>query len=642
MQERRRAPYGTWRSPISADSVVAGAIGFQQIALDGDCVYWTERRPGEGGRYVLVSRMADGTIVDLIPPPWNVRTTVHEYGGDCFTVVDGTVYFSNFADQLLYAFEPGGEPRPLSAAGLRYADPEPDYRRKRLILVREDHRDAGHEATNTIVAMAMDGSDERVLASGYDFYSTPRLSPDGMTLVWLAWNHPNMPWDSSELWMAQVSQDGGLKQPVQVAGGNDESIFQPSWSPGGSLHWVSDRSDWWNLYRLRGGAVEALCPMEAEFGAPQWQFGMSTYGFVDEQTLLCAHVERGVSHLAVLDTESGMLRRIGRQFSAFGGLHVSGPTAWMVAGSAVEAPALVCCAIAADRWETVRTGAAARLDPRYLSVPEHIRFATEHGLSAYGYLYLPHNPDYEAPAGEKPPLLVNSHGGPTGRASGTLNAEYQYWTSRGFAILDVDYGGSSGYGRAYRQRLTGLWGIVDVDDCVNGAKHLVERGMVDANRLVIEGGSAGGFTTLAVLTFRDTFKAGASYYGVSDLESMARDTHKFESRYLDGLIGPYPARRDLYLERSPIRHVDRLACPMILFQGLEDKVVPPDQAVTMYEAVKAKGLPVAYLPFAGEQHGFRAAKNIKRALEAEFYFFARIFGYVPADEIEPVEIANLH
>ncbi len=641
MPERSRAPYGTWKSPITADTVVAGSISFEQIALDGDRAYWVELRPSEGGRCVLVSRADDGSISDVIPPPWNARTRVHEYGGGSVTVAGGSVYFSHFADQRLYVLEPGGEPRPLTAEGLRYADADPDRRRRRLVVVREDHRDGDREAVNTIASVAMDGSDERVLASGHDFYSNPRLSPDGTKLAWLAWNHPNMPWDTCELWVASVDEGGMLGQTTCVAGGHDESIFQPSWSPEGVLHWVSDRSGWWNLYRLNGSGFEALCPMEAEFGHAQWVFGLATYGFVDERTLLCVYEQSGKSHLALLDTGSGDLRPIAPEFSEFGHLHVAGRTAWAVVGSASEPAALVQFNIADGSYTVLRSSSATTVDPLYVSIPEHIEFPTEGGLTAYGYLYMPRNRDFEAPAGEKPPLLVKSHGGPTGNTSGTFSAGYQYWTSRGIAILDVDYGGSTGYGRAYRRRLNGRWGIVDVDDCVNGAKYLVKRDLVDGSRLVIDGGSAGGYTTLAVLTFRDTFQAGASYYGVSDLEALATDTHKFESRYLDGIVGPYPERRDLYLERSPIRHVDGLSCPLILFQGLEDKVVPPAQAVTMYEAVRAKALPVAYLAFEGEQHGFRKAENIKRALEAEFYFYARVFGYAPADDIQPVEIANL-
>ena len=641
MPDRHRAPYGTWTSPITPDVVVAGAIRFQQIALDGNRVYWIEQRPSENGRNVLVSRLEDGSIVDVTSPQWNVRTRVHEYGGGSFTVTNGTVFFSNFADQRLYVLEPGAEPRALTAEGMRYADAEPDRRRHRLVLVREDHRLDDREAVNTIVVMAMDGADERVLASGYDFYSTPRISPDGSKLAWLSWNHPNMPWDASELWVAPFDGAGNLGEPERIAGGQDESIFQPSWSPEGVLHWVSDRTGWWNLYKLRGAEIEALYPLEAEFGLAQWVFGLTTYGFVDERTLLCTYSQNGSPRLALLDTENRDLRRVVHKFSGFDFLHVAGNNAWAVATSATEPSALVHIDIAAKSCKVLRSGSATQIDPRYLALPEHVEFPTEDGLTAYGYLYLPKNPDFEAPAGEKPPLLVKSHGGPTDNASSSLKALYQYWTSRGFAILDVDYGGSTGYGRAYRKRLAGRWGIVDVDDCVAGAKYLVERGLVDGNRLTIDGGSAGGYTTLAVLTFRNTFKAGASYYGVSDLAALATDTHKFESRYLDGLVGPYPERQDIYVERSPIWHVDRLSCPLILFQGLEDKVVPPAQAISMYAAAKTKGLPVAYLAFEGEQHGFRRAENIKRALEAEFYFYARVFGYTPADTIEPVEIANL-
>ncbi|MDB5074951.1 MAG: dipeptidyl aminopeptidase/acylaminoacyl peptidase [Chloroflexi bacterium] len=642
MAGRQTAPFGTWKSPITSDLIVAESIRLGEIALDGEDIYWLEGRPAEAGRNVLVRRTADGVVGDVTPPPFNVRTRVHEYGGGAYVVNDGTVYFSNFADQRLYRQAPGGKPEPLTAEnGMRYADGDVDRKRQRLVLVREDHSVEGREAVNTVVSIGMDGSDERVLVSGTDFYSTPRLSPDGSQLTWVTWNHPNMPWDESQLWVAPVDAAGGLGTPTLVAGGKNESIFQPAWSPSGELHFVSDRTGWWNLYRRRNGQIEALYPMEAEFGLPLWVFDMVTYGFAAADRIICSYIVNGSQHLASLNTSTGELSGLETPYTSFDGLKVNNTKAVFEGGSSTAPRAIVKLDLGTGQCEVLRRSSTIALDPAYISVAEHIEFPTERGLTAHGYFYRPTNAEYVAPAGEKPPLLVNIHGGPTGATSSAFDTTVQYWTSRGFAILDVDYGGSTGYGTEYRRRLNGQWGIIDVEDCVNGATYLVEQGLVDGNRLTINGGSAGGYTTLCALTFRDTFKAGASYYGVSDVEALATDTHKFESRYLDSMIGPYPARRDLYVERSPIHHTDQLARPLIIFQGLEDKVVPPSQAELMFEAVKAKGIPVAYLPFEGEQHGFRMAKNIKRSLDAEFYFYAKVFGYTPADAIEPVDIVNL-
>lgn len=450
-----------------------------------------------------------------------------------------------------------------------------------------------------------------------------------------------MPWDGTELWIGEVKADGTLGQTERVAGSLTESIFQPEWSPAGVLYFISDRTGWWNLYRWQAGRVEPLCPMEAEFGQPQWVFGQSTFAFESVERMICTYSQQGKLHLASLDTATLILEEIETPYTDIQSLHAAPGRVLFIAGSPTEIKSVVLLDLVTRQHEVLRRSSGLKVDADYISIPQAIEFPTEDGLTAHAFYYLPYNRDYVAPESDQPPLLVLSHGGPTAATTAVLDMHIQYWTSRGIAVLHVNYGGSTGYGRAFRQRLNGQWGIVDVDDCVNAARYLVNRGEVDNNRLAIAGGSAGGYTTLCALTFRDVFSAGASYYGVADLETFAMDTHKFESHYLDNLIGPYPERRDLYVERSPIHHTDRLSCPLILFQGLADEVVPPDQAEKMFEVVRTKGLPVSYLPFEGEQHGFRKAENIKRALDAELYFYSKIFGFELADPVEPVSIENL-
>jgi dipeptidyl aminopeptidase/acylaminoacyl peptidase len=660
------APYGSWKSPITSEAIVSETIGLSSVTLDSNDLYWVEMRPAEAGRNVIVKRTADGQIADVTPPPFNVRTRVHEYGGGSFLIDNGTIYFSNFADQRLYIQTPNAEPQPLtpdSASNLRYADAVIDRLRQRLICVREDHTGGG-EPINTIISInLLDGIDVRILVTGSDFYAAPRLNPDGSCLAWLSWNHPNMPWDGTELSIATFNPDGALGAPEIVTGRVDESIFQPEWSPDGTLYFASDKTGWWNLYRYnsdlthkeRGGSdspllageglgvrsIEPLCEMEAEFGLPLWVFGMSTYTFQSANRIICTYSQQGKPYLASLDTNTKQLETIATPYTEISSMQVSGDLLFFGASSSTEATAIVQMDLSTGKIEILRRSSRVEIDPGYISIPETIAFPTTDNLTAYAFFYPPKNQDYTAPPGEKPPLLVKSHGGPTAATSSRFSLGIQYWTSRGFAILDVNYGGSTGYGREYRQRLDGKWGIVDVDDCANGASYLVRQGKVDGDRLTISGGSAGGYTTLCALTFRQVFKAGASYYGVSDPEALAKDTHKFESRYLDRLIGPYPERRDLYQQRSPIHFSDRLSCPVIFFQGLEDKVVPPNQAEMMVEALKAKKLPVAYVAFEGEQHGFRKAENIKRALDGEFYFYSRVFGFIPSDRLEPIEIDNL-
>jgi len=636
------AAYGSWKSPITPDLVGGGEIGLEQIRIDGNDLYWIERRAQEGGRKVIVRRAANGEVADVTPIGFNARNRVHEYGGGDYAVANGTVVFANFNDQRLYLQSFGAQPRPLSlSAAHRYADGLFDLRRNLYYTVREDHSGRG-EAVNAVVALEIESAGSgTVVLSGNDFYASPRLSPDGSQLAWLSWDHPNMPWDGSELWLGQLNGDGSVGERRRVAGGDNESICQPQWSPDGTLYFISDRTGWWNLYRCRETHIEALCPMAAEFGQPQWNFGGSRYGFASGRQIVCSYTKNGTDYLTTLDTETKILRAIELPYSAISQVRTATDHVVFIGASATETSAVIALDLSTKRFEILRRSREESVDAGYLSEARAIEFPTEQGLISHGYFYPPKNRDYAAPANEKPPLLVMSHGGPTSSSSGSLKYSIQFWTSRGIAVLDVNYGGSSGYGRAYRDRLNGRWGIVDVDDCVNGARDLAARGEVDSNRLAIRGGSAGGYTTLCALTFRNVFKAGASHYGISDLEALAKDTHKFESRYLDRLIGPYPERRDLYVARSPIHFTNKLNCAMIVFQGLEDKVVPPNQAEKMVEAVRAKKLPVAYLTFEGEQHGFRKAENIKRVLEAELYFYSKVFGFELADRIEPVAIDNL-
>jgi dipeptidyl aminopeptidase/acylaminoacyl peptidase len=643
MAQPTTAPYGSWKSPITSDLIVSETISLGVVELDGDEIYWIEGRPIEQGRIVVVRRTPDGQAVDVTPPGFNVRTRVHEYGGGAFLVAGGTVYFSNFDDNRLYRQDAGGAPQAITTdSALRYADLALDRQRNRLICVREDHRVAGREAINTLVSVDPDGRrEDQVLISGADFYSNPRLSPDGTQMAWLAWNHPNMPWDGTELWVAPVEADGTLGAAQVVAGGPDESIFQPAWSPDSVLHFVSDRTSWWNLYRWCASRVEPLHEMEAEFGVPQWVFGLSTYGFDSASRIVCTYQQEGTEHLAILDTTTGAFEPIELPYSVIDAPRVAPGKVAFVGGSPIKPAEAVVLDLATRQLQVLRRSTDVKIDPAYFSIPEAIEFPTENGLTAHAFFYAPRNPDYHAQDGERPPLVVFTHGGPTGASAPLFNLAIQYWISRGFAIVDVNYGGSTGYGRAYRQRLNGQWGVVDVDDCANAARYLARRGLADSNRLAIRGGSAGGYTTLCALTFRDDFRAGASYFGIGDLETFVGDTHKFESRYVDRLVGPYPERKDLYYERSPIHFTNQLECPVILLQGLDDKIVPPNQAELMVEALRAKGLPVAYLAFEGEGHGFRRAENLKRSIDGELYFYSRVFGFKLAEPVEPVTIENL-
>ncbi len=625
------APYGSWTSPITADLIVEQVVRLSDVVVDGADVYWLENRPSEGGRQVLVS----STAGDVLPAGFSARTTVHEYGGAPYAVRNGTVWFSNFDDQRVYRIDPGAEPvavtpEPATRWCERYADLEVSPDGHRVAAVRERHFVNG-DVANDVVLLTGDGRVEAV-AAGHDFYAAPRFGPTG-SLAWLSWDHPNMPWDGTELWLEHAA--------APTAGGPDESVSQPRWGPDGVLHWISDASGWWNVYRNG----EQLAPADAELGGPDWVFGQSTYAPLPGDLVAAAKVGPGLGELWLID--DGTPTTLPTPYTSFSSVTAYGDDAVVaIAASAKEAPAVVSITVRGDARgaiEVLRRSREANVDPGYLSTPRAITFRTENGLTAHALYYPPANQDFSAAGGgELPPLVVMGHGGPTSAASSALNLTTQYFSSRGLAVVDVDYGGSSGYGREYRRRLDGQWGVVDVADCVNAARHLVEAGEVDGRRLAIRGSSAGGYTALCALAFTDVFAVGASYYGVADLASLAIDTHKFESRYLDRLVGPWPEADPVYRARSPIHAADQISSPLIVFQGAEDKVVPPAQAEVIVAALRGKGLPFAYLLFEGEQHGFRKAETMKRTVEAELWFYGRILGFEPADEIEPVPIENLN
>ena len=644
--ERCTAPYGSWKSPISAKLVAeSSSVFYEPKIAENGTVFFLEMRPSEKGRYVILRVTPEGEVQDALPLEFNARDRVHEYGGASYTISrDGSsVYFSNFVDQRIYRIDGDSKVTPItSPSEVFYADYVVDDKRNRLICVQEDHRGSG-EAVNRIIAVDLKSPDKiSVLLSGNDFYSSPRLSPDGKKLLWLTWNHPLLPFFGCELWLAEILPDGKLANPARIAGGSDESIAEPSWSPEGTLYFVSDRSNWWNICRFVNGAIENVHPMEAEFAGAHWIFGLSHYAFISEREIICTYTKDGFSYLALIDPIAKSLQKIENPFTEIKYVSSNGRITVLIAGSSSEPSRVYLFSRNSSNFKKIYPIKNDKLvDPAHLSLPVPIEFPTGGDRTAHALFYPPKNDDYEGPKGSLPPLIVISHGGTTGRTDTELDYGIQYWTSRGFAVVDVNYGGSTGYGREYRMRLSGKWGVVDVDDCVNAAMYLSNQKSVDKEKLIIRGGSAGGYTTLSALAFRNTFKAGASYYGISDLEVFVKDTHKFESRYLDSLIGPFPARRDLYRSRSALYSLNNISAPVIFFQGLEDKVVPPNQAELLFNALKSKGIPTAYIAYEGEQHGFRQAKNIIRSYEAELYFYSKIFRFELPEVLEPVKIENL-
>ena len=647
MSDAQRIPYGAWPSPITADRAAAGSVGLRETRAIGDATTWLERRPREQGRSVVVRSGPGAEPVDVTPPGVSVRTRVHEYGGGSYAVDGTTTYFVNLEDQRLYRQEVGGAPtaitpEPATPRGLRYADMNVSPDGRWIASVHERHQGEGMPV-NELVVIAADGSAMSTLASGRDFYAFPRWSPDGSRIAFIAWDFPRMPWDGTELMVVDVASDGSAGPSRAVAGGERESIFQPAWGPDGSLTFVSDRTGWWNLYREGAdGELTNLTPMSAEFAVPMWNFGYSSYAFLSDGRIVCTYRERGVHHIALLDPATRELLDLDLPYETFEpAVSVSGQRLAFVAGGPTTPTQVVSLDFSTRAVEVLRESDVVDFDPEYLSVPEPIEFPTTDGQTAFAHYYPPTNPVAVAPDGERPPLLVNVHGGPTSEADPELHLEVQFFTSRGFAYAEVNYRGSTGYGRAFRESLYGRWGVVDVDDAVAAARYLVGGGLADPDRLLIAGGSAGGWTTLCALTFRGVFATGSSYFGVSDLEPFAETTHKFESKYLDLLVGPWPEAAELWAERSPVRHAEQLSRPLLILQGDEDEVVPPAQSEEIVRALRRRGLPYAYLLFEGEQHGFRKMESISRGLSAELTFYGKILGFEPADRLPPLEIVNL-
>lgn len=649
------APYGTWTSPVTADDLLRGALGLSNPRWHGGELFWMESRPAEGGRTTIVRRDAQGVLHDCVPPPFNVRTRVHEYGGICYLLHGRRLWFSNFADQRIHVVDlaaADAAPTPITPDdGRRWADFELDAGRRRLIAIGEADRD-GAEARNFIAAIPLDGGEPVELVSGSDFYADARVSPDGQSLLWLEWDHPCMPWDGTRLQHAALDAQGLPRAAEQIAGGPEEAVFQPGWLPDGRLLFVSDRSGWWNLYlRQADGDVVDLTPIAADVGRPLWVFGMRSWAALGDGRILCQYRQPDGDVLDLLDPEQRSMQRIPMVWTGLDGLAAEtdaplpadgSPRFCFVGAGEDRFAELVVAEAEGDAFRVLRTSTTMVLEAADLSRPQAITFPTgpDGSAESHAFFYAPAHRHCRGAAGERPPLVVISHGGPTAATSPVLGLKVQYWTSRGFAVLDVDYRGSTGYGRAYRDALKGGWGVVDVEDCVAGARFLAERGDVDPQRMAIRGSSAGGLTVLGALTFHDLFRCGTSLYGVADLAMLARDTHKFESRYLDSLVGPWPQARDVYEARSPLHHTKQLDRPVLFLQGLEDRIVPPSQAEAMVAALDARGIPVAYITFEGEQHGFRQAANIRRALEAELQFYAWVFGFVAAGDMEPIEIRN--
>ncbi len=623
-------PYGSWPSPITAHTVAADAIQFNDIQIAEETLFWLEGRPVEGGRNALMSWNERQGEKELLPKEYNVRTRVHEYGGGALLIGASGIYFINDHDQQIHCLQPNGTIRKITSVEKgRFADGCEHPSKPSLFYVMEEH---GDQVINSIVQVDRDSGEIKLLASGHDFYSSPRLSPDGRLLAYITWDHPNMPWDGTELWTLDL-QSGEHRL---IAGGPSESIANPQWSTDGELYFLSDRTNWWNLYRA--GENKPLWAVEGELSYPQWTFGMSWYGF-SKRGIFCSYAQKG-SNLFAHIMKKGSAETVELPFTFVKYLSVGKDKVAMLASSPRLPTSVILYDLTSGKATIVKGSRTNLPDEAYLSQPLALEFPTTDGRTAHAFYYPPCNPKYCGMPGEMPPLLVESHGGPTAHKAPGFYADFLYWTSRGFAVVQVNYGGSSGYGREYRDRLKGQWGIVDVDDCTNAALYCAEHGLADRNRLAIEGGSSGGYTTLAALAFRDVFKVGADYFGVSDLERLTLDTHKFESRYLDQLVGLYPQEKAVYLERSPIYSSDRISCPVIIFQGSEDAIVPPSQSQLMYESLRTRNIPTAYFLYQGEQHGFRKAETIQSCLEAQLYFFSKILGFSLSDDIEPIAIDN--
>lgn len=643
------APYGSWASPITSKALIAATKGLSELQADGQDLYWLENRPEEKGRNAIVC-WRQGKVMDILPTPLNARSKVNEYGGGSYCIDKGIVYFVLFDDQCIYRLDtqsPQAIPEAITQASTcRYGDLYFDHHHNRLLAVCEDHGEPDAEAATSLVYFDLNAEQPIspiTIQAGADFYASASVSTDGSQLTWLEWNHPNMPWDGTWCFVADLDTDGAILNKSQVAGGEDESIVQPQFSPNGDLLFVSDRGNWWNLYRRsRKGNSPPICLLEmpAEFAGPQWVGGLSWYRFIDSDTVIGCYSQGGTWHLYRLQIDSGEFTSLPTPCTEIAYLSAKEGKAYFIGGFSNDFDGIY--ALDGDHVNCITQPSRNPFAQEDIAKAEAIEFPlTTRSGTSHAFYYPPTNAKFAAPASSLPPLIVFCHGGPTSATHGSLNLKIQFWTSRGFAVADVNYGGSTGFGRDYRRALVGQWGVVDVQDCIDCVSYLVQQNLANPDQLAIRGGSAGGYTVLCALTFHQLFKAGASHYGVGDLETLATDTHKFESRYLDSLVGPYPEQRPLYQQRSPIHHVDQLACPVIFFQGLQDKIVPPNQAEAMVAALDSKGIPHALVTFEEEGHGFRQAANQRRALEAEYYFYAQVFGFSPAEEITPVDIKHL-
>ena len=632
----QEAPYGSWSSPISAQMLVSGAVGISELVPDGSAIWWAESRPEEGGRVAIMHHEA-GNSIEVTPPDANVRTLMHEYGGGAWWAADSILWYVDYSDQRLreMVIDAQDTPpvllskQPATSRAMRFADIRPTVCGNWLICVCERHSSSRGEPENLICAVARDGSFKQLdIAIGADFYGSVCLSPDGKQIAWVQWDHPNMPWDTTTLMQATLIsdvQDIRLDNICAVAGGHEEAIVQPLFSPDNQLHFLSDRNDYWHLFKQ--GQDAPVLEVDGEIGYPPWVHGMARYGFAEDGQIIAAYYKNGIDHLAQ-----------DAQGTAFNSIRLSGSRLAFTRASWTNETSVH------YDGKLIRAARKLPLSDDYMPAPEVLSFPTgtdDAPDTAHALFYAPANPEFTAPEDEKPPLIVLAHGGPTSAARSQLSLAQRFWTSRGFAVVDVNYRGSSGYGRTYRKKLDSRWGIADVEDCVAVARFLAKRGDVDSQRLIIRGGSAGGFTVLSALAMHDTFTAGASLYGVADLEALAKDTHKFESRYLDSLIGRWPEDAEVYKARSPINHLDGFNAPMIVLQGAQDAIVPPNQSRMIVDALDKRGLPVAYLEFPGEQHGFRQAKTIITATLSELAFYGQVFKFIPAGDVVPLKILNL-
>ena len=621
--------FGSWPSTISAELITRAAPSLNFVRAHGDSLYWVEGRPWEAGRNVIMCRDGNGRIADVLPPPYSHYSKVHEYGGMAYALDDDHLYFVNASDQRVYrlSLNDKGTPQAITAEGpWRFADLMLDSQNQRLIAVCEEHNDERQEAENYLAAIALNSGSAIIkkLVSGADFYAYPRLSPDQNQLCWIQWSHPNMPWDTTQLWQASIT-DGDLTDKTLVAGAdNNQAIFQPHWSPDNSLYYVSDKNNWWNIYRLENGKSIPILEMQAEFATPLWQLGMTTFDFLDANTIACIWTKNGIWYSSFIDIASSILTTIDHQYTSMQAVTCHKGSMYLVAGAAALANQIIGIS-SQGRCSQTYVPSTLEVDQADIAQPESILFPSGDNQQVHAFYYPPTSANYCGQDNELPLVIAMCHGGPTGATSSGLNLKIQYWTNRGFAVVDINYRGSTGFGRSYRQALAGTWGIADVEDTQQAIRYLTEQHKIDPERCLIRGGSAGGYTVLSALTFTDTFRAGASLYGIGDLETLATDTHKFESRYLDSLIGPYPERKDIYLARSPIHHAEGLDCPVIFLQGLKDKVVPPNQAEMMVKLLEDKGIQVAYVTFADEGHGFRKSNNIIRAMESELAFYQNVF-----------------